>query len=80
MRNVSKEVKKTLNEFNYWYDRTWMVGGTGAAEDFFDKTNEFFDDWCSTKAGEVINELITNGQITDGMDWYDAWDLVEDQF
>lgn len=80
MRNVSKEVKKTLNEFNYWYNRTWNVGGLGDAEDFFDKTNDFYDEWLSTKAGEVIDELITAGKITDGMDWFDAWELVEDKF
>ena len=80
MRKVSKEVKKSLNEFNYWQNRIWRIKGTGKPEKFFDKTNNFFDDWCSGKAVEVINELIDNGEIFDGMDWDEAWDLVENKF
>lgn len=80
MYNVSKEIKRTLNEFNYWNNRTWAVGGSGAPETFFDKTLEVYDEWCSHKGVETINDLLDRNIINYDMDFFDAWEKVEEVF
>lgn len=83
MKSVSQEIKRSLNEFNYWdafSSRTWLVGGTGAPEKFFDNTLKAYDEWCDHKGEETVNDLLDRGIINYDMDFYDALDKVEEIF
>ena len=83
MKSASQEVKRSLNEFNYWNEypsRTWAVGGTGDPEKFFDNTLKVYDKWCDHKGEETVNDLLKRGVINYDMDFYDVLEKVEEVF
>lgn len=84
MRDVSKVVKKHLNEnFNYWdtATRTWEVCDDPKVEEFFDNTIEFYEEWLAGEDENTIDILINTGKLSEGeTDWYDAVDIVFEEF
>jgi len=75
MRDVAKTVKLYLNE--KFEDEDYVENPKYYR--FYDQTMEFYDSWpdLSTK---IIERLISNGSITDGMEFEDAWFQIEEEF
>jgi len=85
MRNVSREVKKALNEYNYWSweDRTWHVifKDKPEIEEFFDKSMEAYETWIEGGGYDTIVELMNQGKVSENKDdSMDAWDIIEKEF
>ena len=89
MRDVSKVVKRHLNEnkfdgdFHYWNPSShiWEVCDNPAAEKFFDKTIEYFEDWIHGTGDETIDSLIQSGKLVEGeTEWDDAADMILNEF
>ena len=68
MRDIARTVKRQLNESIVEQDN------------FYDYTMEFYNDWLDHISREVIENLISQGKITDGMDFYEAWEQVQEEF
>ncbi len=68
MRDITKVVKRHLNESIVEQDN------------FYDYSMEFYNDWINHISRDVIEKLISNGSITDGMDFDDAWRQVQEKF
>ena len=68
MRDVAKTIKRHLNE---------KAIDKNA---FYDDTMAFYDEWLDNLCQVYINDLIHNGEIYNGMDWMDAWDILENKF
>ena len=68
MRDIAKKVKRHLNESIVEQDN------------FYDYSMEFYNDWLDHISREVIEELISSGRIKDGMDFHEAWELVQEEF